>query len=74
MLNPFGVISENTIAHLTLFNSVQLGPVPLITLAPKYCSPNRAIDDLGFIWLVLDIIRTPLLGCANFPVFSNNVL
>lgn len=42
-LNPFCVISERAIAHLTLFNSVQLGTVSVMALAPKYCSPNPAI-------------------------------
>lgn len=45
-LNPFGIISKCAIAHLT-FNSVQLGTVPLMALAPKYCSPNTEIDVLG---------------------------
>lgn len=46
--NPFGVISECAIAHLTLFNTVQWGTVPLMAVAPKYCSPNTAMDVLGF--------------------------
>lgn len=44
VLNPFDVISKCVITHLTLFNSMQLGTVPLIALAPKYCSQNTAID------------------------------
>lgn len=62
--DPFGVVLECAISYFMLLNTVQLGTVPLMTLATKYSSPNTAINVLGSKLLVLEFLRIWLWDCA----------
>lgn len=68
----FGAILKCAIVSL-MFNTAQVGIVPLMALAPKYSFPNTAIDVLGPKLLVIEIFKDMAVTCCFYYKSKKNM-